>query len=282
MNSNYTTKHRNTPANPDKPEDNTPTMRTLSDLEKMIPEIRKLLPRHFSAERMARIFTTEVRKNPLLAECDKPSFFGAILQCAQLGLEPGSALGHAYMIPRRRKDGSQECTLQIGYQGMVDLIERDGRLTMEANLVFANEIFDIDYGTQSKIIHKPCLRGDRGDLVGAYAIARYKDGRTKFRFITIEEIEEAKKSSGAKFGPWVTHYNEMARKTAVRRLYKMLPKSTEIARALELDEKIEIDEPQDLARLVLHAPDNQAIEAASAQMSLEEQEQTKAIGSSKE
>lgn len=241
-------------------------------IQAYIPQIQAALPRHLSAERMGRILMTEVRKNPLLAQCDKASFFGAILQCAQLGLEPGSALGHAYMIPRKRKDGSYEVTLQIGYQGMLDLVERDGRLTIEANLVFSNELFDIDLGTDAKIVHKPCLTGDRGSLLGAYAIARYKDGGKKFRFISIDEIEEAKKAAKIKdFSPWNTHYNEMARKTAVRRLYKMLPKSTEIARVLELEDKIDIDEPQNLQRLVVEAADEVQVVPANIEASREEQ-----------
>lgn len=242
-------------------------------IQAYIPQIQAALPRHLSAERMGRILMTEVRKNPLLAQCDKISFFGAILQCSQLGLEPGSALGHAYMIPRKRKDGSYEVTLQIGYQGMLDLVERDGRLTIEANLVFSNELFDIDLGTDAKIVHKPCLTGDRGNLLGAYAIARYKDGAKKFRFISIDEIEEAKTAAKIRdFSPWNTHYNEMARKTAVRRLYKMLPKSTEIARVLELEDKIDIDEPQNLQRLVVEAPNEVQGEVYNAEISLEQQE----------
>lgn len=272
--SSYSTKHRNTPATPDQEKKElSPMAIALQEIERMIPEIGKSLPRQFNKERMARLFTTEVRKNPLLAQCDRVSFFGAILQCSQLGLEPGSALGHAFLVPRKKKDGSYEVTLQIGYQGMLDLVERDGRITIESHLVFSNDIFDIDYGTDARIVHKPHLHGLRGDLLGAYAIARYKDGRTKFRFISVEEIEEAKKAAQAKYGPWITHYNEMARKTAVRRLYKMLPKSTDIATALDLDEKIEINEPQHLGRIVVDAPmDEQFMEIAEAAMDLEAHE----------
>lgn len=220
---------------------NTPADHLASAINAYMPELAKALPKHLTADRMARILVTEVRKNPKLAECDKGSFFAAILQCAQLGLEPGSALGHAFLIPRRNK-GSMECQLQIGYQGMIDLAERSGKVTLEANLIYENELYDIELGTSPKITHKPCLTGQKGDLVGAYAVARYADGRVKFRFIDREEIEEAKKAGSAgNYGPWSTHYNEMARKTAVRRLFKMLPKSIELAQALQIEEKIELD-----------------------------------------
>lgn len=214
-------------------------------LQSMIPEIQRALPRHLNADRMARIVLTEFRKNPKLMECDPASLFGAILQCSQLGLEPGGALQHAWLIPRNRKGGGMECQLQIGYQGMIDLAERDGRVTIEAHGVYENELFDIDYGTDARIVHKPAIGKGRGSLIGAYALARYKDGRKKFHFLTIDEIEAARKRSQAgSSGPWSTDYDAMAIKTAIRRLFKYLPKSLEIAQALDLEEKAEMDLPQ--------------------------------------
>ncbi len=94
------------------------------------------LPKHMTADRLARIATTEIRKIPKLAACDQASFLGAIMQCAQLGLEPGGALGHAYLIPfdkRQKVNGrwetvSTEAQLIIGYRGMIDLARRSGQI----------------------------------------------------------------------------------------------------------------------------------------------------------
>ncbi len=206
------------------------------------------IPRHISPDRIARIIITEIRKTPALADCDRATFFGAVLQCAQLGLEPGAALGHAYLLPRRKKGGGQEVQLIIGYQGMIDLVERDGKITIDAHCVYENDVFEISYGTDAKVIHKPALVKP-GELIGAYAIGTYTDGRFKARFLSLDEIELAKKSSAAgDFGPWKTSYNEMAMKTAVRRLFKMLPKSPELARVIELEDRAEVGESQNLAR----------------------------------
>lgn len=218
----------------------------VNEIQMFVPQIAKALPRHIDADRMVRVLITEVTKNPKLAECDKASFFGAILYCSQLGLEPGAALGHAFLIPRKTKNG-MEVQLQIGFQGMIDLVERDGRITIEAHLVFQNDFFKMKLGTSSELQHEPELIKDGGTLIGAYAVARYKDGRCKFRFIKLSEIEDARKrSQSGSFGPWTTDYNEMARKTAIRRLFKMLPKSIELARALELEETVELDRSQNL------------------------------------
>lgn len=216
-----------------------------NELEAMIPQIQRSLPQMvgLTADRMARIILTEVRKNPKLAECDRKSFFGSIMECAQLGLEPGGILQQAFLIPRKNSFTEKiECNLQIGYQGYIELAERDGRITLIAHAVYEGETFDIDYGTNERLIHKPCIHGEPGKIIGAYAIAKYKDGRTKFLFLNIAKIEEAKKRSQAKkSSPWNTDYDAMAIKTAIRRLFKFLPKSPAIARALELEDAIDVE-----------------------------------------
>ena len=105
---------------------------------KVKEQIALALPRHLTADRLARIALTEVRKTPALASCDQASFLGAIMQCAALGLEPGSALGHAYMIPfRNNKKNITEVQFIVGYRGMIDLARRSGQiLSIEARTVF--------------------------------------------------------------------------------------------------------------------------------------------------
>jgi recombination protein RecT len=211
-------------------------------------EIEAALPKHITAERMTRIIMTEVRKNPKLAECDKASFFGAILECSQLGLEPGAALGHAFLSPVYVK-GKLEVQLTLGYQGMVDLAERSGKVTLHAEVVYENDEFDIDLGLNPMIKHKPEIMGERGDVIGAYAVATYVDGRKKFRFINKADIEKARGAAKTDY-IWKGNFAEMARKTAVRRLFKMLPKSPEMGRAQEIEERIEIGAPQEMAKAV--------------------------------
>jgi recombination protein RecT len=94
-----------------------------------LQQMQRALPSHLTAERMARIALTEVRRVPKLALCDQNSFMGAIMTCCQLGLEPGSALGHAYLIPfENTKKRIVEVQLILGYKGMIDLARRSGQI----------------------------------------------------------------------------------------------------------------------------------------------------------
>lgn len=212
--------------------------KTIIDIvQRFKSQIETALPKHLTADRITRIIVTEIRKNPLLSECDQTSLLAAIIQTAQLGLEPGSGLGHSYLIPY-----GKECQLIIGYQGMIELAERTGFVTVDAHVVYANDKFSVVLGTSPAIEHVPAIT-DQGEVIGAYAVATYTDGRKKFRWCPKVEIEKARaQSRSGKYnkGPWKDFYAEMAMKTAVRRLFKLLPKSPEILRAQVIDVQDEI------------------------------------------
>lgn len=221
------------------------------------------MPKHMTADRLARIALTEVRKVPKLATCDQVSFLGAIMQCAALGLEPGGALGHAYLLPfdKNKKVNGQwikdktEVQLIIGYRGMIDLARRSGQImSIEARAVFAKDEFDVELGLDSKLVHRPAWQdADRGPLVFVYAVAKLKDGGIQFEVMSRAEIEKVRAQSKAKdSGPWVTHFDEMAKKTVVRRLFKYLPVSIEMQRAVGMDEQAEAGVSQNNA-LILDA-----------------------------
>lgn len=200
-------------------------------IQKFEVEIAKALPKHLTAERMTRVFITEVRKNPKLAQCTQASFFAAIIQCAQLGLEPGNGLGLAYLIPYGR-----ECQFMVGAGGMVELAGRNG-VRIRSQAVYEQDYLKYKEGFDQVIEHEPNLKvADRGRIIGSYAIARFKDGFQQGEFCTLQDIEKARSSSkSANNGPWKTHFAEMARKTAIRKLFKVIPKTPEIARALHAD-----------------------------------------------
>ncbi|EPR9084293.1 recombination protein RecT [Cronobacter dublinensis] len=223
-------------------------------------QIALALPKHMTADRLARIAMTELRKTPKLMQCDQMSFLGAIMQCAQLGLEPGGALGHAYLLPfdRRQKQGNQwvtvatEAQLIIGYRGMIDLARRSGQIvSLSARAVHENDTFSYAYGLEEKLEHVPCEDGNPGALTHVYAVARLKDGGVQFEVMSKTAVDKVRalSKSGDK-GPWVDHYEEMAKKTAIRRLFKYLPVSIELQRAVNIDEKAEADVPQDNASVI--------------------------------
>mgnify|MGYP005842479015 CR=1 FL=1 len=200
------------------------------------------LPKTMTPDRMARIVLTECRRTPALLKTNQESFLGAVLQCAQLGLEPGSALGHCYLLPfgnGKAKDGKPNCQLIIGYRGMIDLARRSGQIvSLQAYTVHEKDDFSWQLGLNPDIHHVPSAEADRGKMVYVYAVAKLKDGGIQFEVMSRAEVEAIRKQSKAgTSGPWVTHFSEMARKTVLRRLFKFLPVSIEAARAVEVDEK---------------------------------------------
>lgn len=207
------------------------------------------LPKHMTADRLARIALTEVRKVPALARCDQTSFLGAIMQCASLGLEPGGALGHAYLLPfENRKKGTTEVQFIVGYRGMIDLARRSGQIvSIEARTVHAADKFRVALGLEPKLEHEPAWEADdRGPLRFVYAVAKLHGGGVQFDVMSRAEIEKVRAQSKAgQSVPWVSHFDEMAKKTVIRRLFKYLPVSIEIARAVGLDEQAEAGLPQD-------------------------------------
>lgn len=221
----------------------------LQMLDQYKGQIAAALPKHLTADRMARIVTTEVRKTPDLLKCDPISLFGAIIQCSQLGLEPGNSLGHAYLIPfYNNKTKQKEAQLMIGYRGMIDLSRRSGQvLSINAYEIYASDEFDVVFGTDPSIMHKRDIKtGGIGEIVGVYAVAKLKDGGCQFEVMTKAQVDEIMAKSldkidaaYRKYSPWVNHYNEMAKKTAIRKLFKYLPVSIEIQQAVVLDEQAE-------------------------------------------
>jgi recombination protein RecT len=207
------------------------------------------LPKHMTADRLARIALTEVRKVPALANCDQASFLGAIMQCAQLGLEPGGALGHAYLLPfENRRKQITEVQFILGYRGMLDLARRSGQIkSIEARAVYQADKFHVRLGLDPDLTHEPDWENaDRGLLRFVYAVAKLQDGGTQFDVMSRAEIEKVRAQSKAgQAGPWVSHFEEMAKKTVIRRLFKYLPVSIEVARAVGLDEQSEAGLPQD-------------------------------------
>jgi recombination protein RecT len=212
-------------------------------LKKMGPEIEKALPSHMNPDRMARIALTTIRTNPKLLEASIPSLLGAVMQAAQLGLEPG-LIGHCYLVPfRNGKTGQTDVQFIIGYKGMIDLARRSGQIeNIYAHAVYSNDEFDYELGLEPKLKHKPYMEGDRGEFIGAYAVAHFKDGGYQFEFMPKSEIDKRRKrSKAANNGPWVTDYEEMAKKTVIRHMWKYLPISIEIQQQAMQDEVVRKD-----------------------------------------
>jgi recombination protein RecT len=219
-------------------------------------ELAKMLPKTLSIERLLKVAQIAATTTPALAKCDMPSLVGAIGQCAQMGLEPNTVLGHAYLVPfnTKRKDANGQerwvnsVQVIIGYKGLIDLARRSGQIvSIAAHEVCENDHFELVYGLEEKLNHTPAM-GERGPVKGFYAVAKLKDGGYSFEFMStlqVQEIMRATQSKGA-YGPWKEHFIEMGRKTAIRRLAKYLPLSIEFQSAVALDNQAEAGKDQKL------------------------------------
>lgn len=199
-------------------------------------QIAAALPKHMSADRMARVALTTINKTPKLAQCTQESFFAALMTCSQLGLEPDGRLAH--LIPY-----GNQCQLIVDYKGLVDLAYRSKQvLSIHADVIYEGDEFEYDLGQVKK--HTPyAWRKDKpeekGKLLGAYCIVRMVDAE-KHEVMGIDEIEAIKKrSKSGSSGPWVTDFNEMAKKTVFKRCSKWIPLSPEIRDAVSVDDDYE-------------------------------------------
>lgn len=206
-------------------------------LERMQSQIARALPKHLTPERMTRIALTELRKVPKLLQCNPESFCGAIMACSQLGLEPGNSLGQIYLIPY-----GKEVQVILGYKGMIELARRSGQIvSLSAHEVHENDTFEFEYGLEEKLRHVPCLKG-RGDLIAVYAVAHFVGGGHQIEVMSKEDVDKIRgRSKAGNSGPWVSDYNEMAKKTVLRKLFKYLPISIEkLQLATQLEEQADL------------------------------------------
>lgn len=205
-------------------------------------QMAMVLPKHLTPDRMARIAITMMRKIPKLQKCTQESLLGALMTLSQFGLEPDGRRAH--LIPfENRKEGTVECQLIIDYKGLAELALRSGLVaTLHADVVHEGDVFEYDRGQIAK--HIPWfLRTDKdkpkeaGKVFAAYAMVVNKDRTEKCEVMSLDEIEGIRKRSRAGgSGPWVTDWNEMAKKTVFRRLSKWLVLSPEFREAVDADD----------------------------------------------
>lgn len=202
------------------------------------------MPKGLEAAQLVRDALTCLKQTPKLAECSPQSVLGSLMTCAQLGLRPGvSGLGHAWVLPywdsKSRKNIAQ---LVIGYKGYVELAYRSGQIaTVIARTVYDGDTFDVEYGLDEQLIHKPAMKGERSTPIAHYAIVKLANGGRSFWVMTEDEMQAHKRRHAPKnkagniVGPWNSDYEAMARKTCLLRLASWMPKSTEFGHAIEVD-----------------------------------------------
>tara|TARA_R110000764_G_scaffold29039_1_gene68251 strand:+ start:927 stop:1718 length:792 start_codon:yes stop_codon:yes gene_type:complete len=188
----------------------------------MKDQFAKAMPKHLDPDRFVRIAITALTKTPKLQECTQESVFKCLLDLSSLGIEPDGRRAH--LIPY-----GKECTLILDYKGIVELMRRSGDVSkIHADTVCENDVFEHDLGHISK--HTFDLKTDRGAMYAVYAQVTLKDGSTQSAIMSKAEVDGIRgRSKAGKFGPWVSDYDEMAKKTAIRRVSKLVPFSPEVA-----------------------------------------------------
>lgn len=227
-----------------------------SILEMAKPTIQAMLPKHLTPDRLLKLAVMAANDQPLLLKADPMSIVKCAIISAQLGLEPNTPLGEAWILPYTLNKKNQQgewvkvVTAQFipGYQGLIKLARNSGEIsTIEARVVYEKDIFEVEYGLNQKLRHVPYLEGDPGAIRFAYGFSRLKDGSYQIEPLSrrdFEKIKNSSQSAGSKYSPYANWEDEMWRKGAVKRLCKYLPKTAEMARAISFDNAAEAGEVQ--------------------------------------
>ena len=223
-------------------------------IKKMEPEIKRALPKHITPERMARITLTAIRNNPKLAESDQMSLLSAVMQSAQLGLEPNTPLGEAYLIPYKNK-GRMEAQFQMGYKGLLNLAHRTGEYkAIYAHEVYPNDEFHFEYGLNKDLKHIPADVPE-GDPVYYYGVYHLKNGGFDFVVWSLDKIQRHARTYSQAYAkgwtsPWKSDFDSMAKKTVLKDVLKYAPKSIEFNKALASDETVKRDIDENMTDVI--------------------------------
>jgi recombination protein RecT len=253
----------------------------VADVRKMERQFALALPEHVSPEKFVRVVATAISSNPDLQKADRESVLSAAMKCAQDGLLP---------------DGREAALVTYGNKaqylpmiaGVLVKVRRSGELlTIGAHVVYEKDVFTYVLGDEERIEHKPYLDGPRGKAIAVYAVAKTKDGGVYREVMSLEQVSQVRNVSRAKNnGPWVQWWDEMARKTVLRRLAKRLPMSTDLQQVFQRDDDhydlsrqaagaatmrrlhADFDEPADaeLAAVVIDAPPQSETVTAEAEI----------------
>lgn len=247
--------------------------KTLRDyIKSMEGEIKKALPSVLTPERFTRMMLSAVSNTPKLPECTPKSFLAAMMSAAQLGLEPNTPLGQAYLIPFKNK-GVLEVQFQVGYKGLIDLAYRSGEVDIiQAQAVHENDEWECEFGIEPKLRHVPADT-NRGEVVRYYAMFRTKTGGYGFEVMSVDDIkahaQKYSQSFNSSFSPWKSNFDAMAKKTVLKQCLKYAPMKSDFIKAIANDETIKHELSEDMYSVADETVYEDAIEAEAEVVSEE-------------
>lgn len=201
------------------------------DLQRMATEFEAVLPPQIPTDRFVRTAITAVGMNPDLLRTDRRSLLGACMKAAQDGLLPDGREAALVIF----KGKAQYMPMVAG---LLKKARQSGQISsISAHVVYERDEFDYQLGDEERIHHKPVITGERGKPIAVYAIARTTDGGAYREVMSVAQVEKVRSSSRASKpdSPWNTWWDEMARKTVIRRLAKYMPSSTDLDQVLQRD-----------------------------------------------
>jgi recombination protein RecT len=246
--------------------------KTCSDVIDMGEErFNKIAPTHMDFNKEKGFAIQVLENNSYLKKValeNKASLLQAITNVAAIQLSLNPAKKQAYLIPRNVKIGNSwqsRVYLEVSYMGFCDMATSTGVISwIQANTVYSEDDFlDNGPGREPAHTYNPFAKQDaRGEFVGAYCVAKTKEGDFLTTIMTAEEIDAIKNSSESvkafkdknrgNGGPWMTDFKEMAKKTVVRNAFKMWPKTKEMDR---LGEAVQISNENEGFEPILTSPE---------------------------
>ena len=213
----------------------TPLVAMQGTIEKMADKFREALPPTMDEFKFISVAKLTLNKNPRLVEADRNSFLQTLMSAAKDGL---------YL------DGREAAAVQYGQhinylpmvEGVIKLKHNSGLIkTISAEVVYENDLFDYELGTAPKITHKPCITGDRGKPICVYAIAVTTNEGAYYEVMSMSDIDKCRavsKASSSPHSPWVKWFDQMAKKTAIHRIAKRLPKNDAINSVVRIEDEM--------------------------------------------
>ncbi len=215
-------------------------------LAAMAGEFKNALPSHIKPEKFQRVVMTVAQQNPDLLDADRKTLLASCIKCAADGLIPdGREAALVIFNTKVKQEGAPEKWVKaVQYMPMIAGIQKRIRnsgeiASLEAHVIYSEDHFVWRQGLDGSLEHAPKFPGSRGHIIGAYAVAKFKDGSPpQFEVLDIDAINKVRAVSRSKDrGPWVDWFDEMARKTVARRLAKWLPMNADVDDLIRQDEE---------------------------------------------
>jgi len=202
-------------------------------------EISSSLPKSLQFDFWMKSVEAAFCESPDLLLCTPTSIMRSTMNSAFVGLPPNHALGlAAFVVFRDTKRGVTDCQFMPMVKGLVALAKRSGEIKdIQTRVVYAGDEFQVEWGTEPRIVHRPTSKSDRSKIEAAYSVAWLKDGSYSFEVVWAEDISAARAVAKTK-NVWDSWPGEMARKTAFKRHSKWLPGADELVRAINLDNEL--------------------------------------------